>query len=78
MDEARAARIVQSVVNPPRYKIIRGTDMLDLAEAVNGAMNEGWVPLGGVMYAAPDPIESFAVGTVPHPYYQALVRAEVS
>jgi hypothetical protein len=74
MDPATVAHIVQDVMAPPRYKIIRGTDMLDLADAVNQAMDAGWEPLGGVMYAPPDPIESFAAGATPHPYYQALVR----
>ena len=74
MDQAAIAHIVQDVADPPRYKIIRGVDMLDLAEAVNVSMHEGWEPLGGVMYAPPDPIESFAAGAMPHPYYQAMVR----
>jgi hypothetical protein len=75
MDQATIAHIVKDVADPPRYKIIRGTDMVDLADAVNDNMRDGWIPLGGVMYAPPDPIESFAAGATPHPYYQALVRS---
>jgi len=60
---------------PLLYKIIRGTDVWDLAEACNKAVYEGWQPLGGPMHSPPGPLDILqAKGNIPHPYWQAFVR----
>lgn len=60
-----------------RYMIVRGADFHDLAMAVCRRIDEGWVPVGGVMHAPPDPMQfaqSAASGTPTYPYWQALTR----
>ena len=58
---------------PATYKIIRGMDAPDLANAVNLAMRAGWEPSGGVMYAPPNPLDMTG-NKSPHPFWQALVK----
>jgi len=77
MSEAAANEPVQLHL-PLLYKIIRGMDVRDLAEACNKAVHEGWQPLGGPMYSAPTPMDiaNIAGGIQPHPYWQAFIRRE--
>ena len=56
-----------------RYKIIRGRDMVDLANAVNANIEAGWVPSGGVCYVPPNLIDVGA-DIQPHPFWQAMMR----
>ena len=58
-----------------RYKVIRATDMLDLADAVNASMASGWVPTGGVCHVTPGFLD-LQPGVTPHPFWQAMVLAE--
>ena len=73
MSEAATNEPVQLHL-PLLYKIIRGTDVRDLAEACNKAVHEGWDPLGGPMYSAPSPLDIAQGMTQPHPYWQAFIR----
>ena len=56
------------------YKIIRGVDMLDLADAVNASIAKGWVPIGGVCHVTPGFLD-LQPGVTPHPFWQAMVLA---
>ena len=48
---------------------------MDLAMAVNRAMQRGWLPLGGVAYVPMDPMQTLQSGQQqPLPFWQALVR----
>jgi len=58
-----------------RYKVIRATDMLDLADAVNASMASGWVPTGGVCHVTPGFLD-LQPGVTPHPFWQAMVLAD--
>ena len=49
-----------------RYKIIRGTDMLDLADAMNRNAENGWVLVGGLALSPTNPMD---MQSVPHPYH---------
>ena len=55
----------------PFYKIIRGTDIVDLAEAVSRSIEKGWVPVGGVAFAPPGVGD---MASKPHPLMQALIK----
>jgi len=55
------------------YKIIRGVDMLDLADAVNSSIASGWVPIGGVCHVPPGFLD-LQPGVTPHPFWQAMTR----
>lgn len=55
------------------YKIIRGTDIVDLMLAVNASMEQGWMPIGGVAIEPLSMAEMMNPQSVPHPFYQALV-----
>ena len=57
---------------PVSYKIIRGTDWLDLADAVNTSLAQGWVLAGGVTHVPVDPMTLLQEGGVSLPYWQAL------
>ena len=59
---------------PAAYKIIRGTDMRDLAQAVNEAIKNGWIPQGGPAYCPPAVFDDQS--KIPHPLMQALVKFE--
>ncbi len=57
---------------PPRYKIIRSDDYVDLAAAVNAAMERGYRPLGGVAHS---PQSVTTTGGFQMPLiYQAMIR----
>ena len=70
----KSVPVEQPIVSPPpKYKIIRGADMLDLADAVNASMESGWVPIGGVCHVQPGLMDLNA-GSAPLTLYQALVK----
>lgn len=56
------------------YKILRGTDIADLADAVSANMLNGWKPQGGLCFAQPGLMD--VNSGEPHPWAQAMVRAE--
>ena len=54
------------------YKIIRGTSIADLADAVNENIGKGWQPHGGICFAQPGVMDIMVA--VPHPWAQAMTR----
>jgi hypothetical protein len=76
MATATAEEVLPPVADyPATYKIIRGSDMIDLATAVNRAMQRGWTPVGGVVFVPTDPMQiAQTVGQQPLPFWQSLVR----
>ena len=62
------------------YKIIRGYDWLDLADAINASMADGWLPTGGLVYVPRDPIMELSNPTQrpSPPFWQAMYRPHVA
>jgi len=56
-----------------QYKIIRGTDFRDLADAVNENIEKGWVPIGGHVVEAPSMNDMLDPQKVPHPWSISMV-----
>ncbi len=52
------------------YQIIRNTSEDKVEEEVQKALNSGWQPFGGIVYAPPDNEDQYGW------FYQAVVKVE--